>query len=277
MITGKKYIYRKEAGEADAGGAEDIQDDKPDVAPEVEDKARRMGWTPKDEFRGDPDKWRSAKEFVDRGENMLPIMRDRVQRQETKIAELERTVREFADFNSKADQRAYERAFKDLKTQQIQAVAAGDAEGFMKVDQAIEDLRKEAAEKPKMKAADPGEDPEYQDWEARNKWVTTDKEAKAYAESYGEYLRKTGSRLTGADFLDEVTKAVKKEFPAKFSNPRRESAPSVEGGIPRAKGGGKGYADLPGEAKAACDRFVKNSGGKMTREMYTKQYFDQEE
>jgi len=33
-----------------------------------EDQAREQGWRPKEEYEGDPEKWRPAKEFVERGE-----------------------------------------------------------------------------------------------------------------------------------------------------------------------------------------------------------------
>ena len=34
----------------------------------VEQRALDQGWVPQDEWQGDPDDWRPAKEFIDRGE-----------------------------------------------------------------------------------------------------------------------------------------------------------------------------------------------------------------
>ena len=42
-------------------------DDAPPPAPSVEELAQRMGWKPKEQFRGDPDKWRPADEFILQG------------------------------------------------------------------------------------------------------------------------------------------------------------------------------------------------------------------
>ena len=109
--------------------------------------------------------------------------------------------------------------------------------------------------------------PEYQEWEAANRWAVTDPVARTYAESYAEYLRKTGSKLVGAEFLDEVKKAVKKEFPDKFSNPRRNDPGAVEGSNPPAKKGGKTFADLPADAKAACERMARNGFDGKPKEM----------
>lgn len=280
MLIQGKHVYRAEAGEAEGGGTDVIEkvvdkvDDKD--PPDTEEKARKMGWTPKDEFRGDPDKWRGAKEFVERGENMLPIVREKVRRQEQQIAELRQTIGELAEHNTKTEQKAFQRAYRELKAQQLQAVSTGNAAAYAQVDRAIDALQKEAAESPRVSLPNPGADPEYKAWEEKNRWAVTDKESAAYAESYAEYMRKTGSSLTGSEFLEKVTEAVKKQFPDKFRNPRRDNAASVEGNSNVSQKSGKSYADLPADAKAACDRFVKNSDGKMKREAYVAQYFLEE-
>ena len=38
-----------------------------------ESQAREQGWKPKEEYEGDPNKWRPAKEFVERGELFTKI------------------------------------------------------------------------------------------------------------------------------------------------------------------------------------------------------------
>jgi len=37
------------------------------ISQDVIDKATKMGWTEKSQFKGDPAKWRPADEFVERG------------------------------------------------------------------------------------------------------------------------------------------------------------------------------------------------------------------
>lgn len=54
--------------------ADDVKKDDQKVEAETkqtevadhETKAREMGWTPKEEFKGDPDKWVDAKDWVER-------------------------------------------------------------------------------------------------------------------------------------------------------------------------------------------------------------------
>lgn len=283
-IKGMRYTYRQEAGESGesgGGSAEEVVEVAAELAPDIIEKATKMGWTSKEEFRGDPDKWRPADEFVERGENMLPIVRATVKRQEREIAELKQSMKQFAEFHNKTEQRAYEKALSDLKAQRADAIAAGDGETFAKVDDAIDGLKKDIEAKGKQSQQDDSnEDPVFDEWKSRNKWMD-DPKMEAFGEAAAQYLRKSGEKATGSEFLDMVTKEVKAKFPEKFENPRRAAAASVEGGAPAARKGGKGYADMPAEARQACDRMAKNGYGDDPKKQaefkaqYTKQFFEE--
>ncbi len=263
----RMFIYQNKS-ESDSGsaggGATSIVhennelDDRAIIASEaIEAEASKMGWTTKDQFKGDPEKWRSADEFVERGKNMLPIVQAKVKRQEAQIDELTRTVKDFAEHMSKTEQRAYDRALSDLKQQRKEALAAGDGDTFDKVDDAIDQLKVEAQSKAAKVQAASDSDPVYAEWESRQTWLK-DKDMADYGEFVAQRLRNTGEKSTGAEFLELVTRKVKSQFPEKFENPRRTSAASVEGAAPAARKGGKGYADMPADARAACDRMAKN-------------------
>lgn len=243
---------------------------------EVEQKARRMGWVPKEEFRGDPEKWRPAEEFVERGENFVPILRAQVRRQDEELSELRKTINEFRDFHTKEVQNAYKQAMRDLKAQQLKAIQAGDTEAFVKIDERLEELRNDPAlnQAPSVKEQQP-EHPSFRAWKTENTWYGKDEELTDYADNIGAFIRKRKPDQSPEEFFDEVSRKVKREFPEKFENPRRNAAPSVEGTGNAPRKGGKTYADLPAEAKAACDRFVKQK--LTTREAYVKSFFDQGE
>jgi len=295
MLTLRKfYVLRAPAdGEgAESGGAAVAEDQNTTVdtgdkgadeaQQQIEARARAMGWTEKSEFKGDPAKWRDAAEFVERGENLLPLVKAQNKRLEREVAELKQTTRELGDYLSKTEQRAYDRALADLKQQRKEALAAGDGDAFDKADEQIEQLKSDAAAKAAKRAEkkDDGPDPVYAEWESRNAWLK-DTELSEYAEFAAQKLRASGEKATGAEFLDLVAERVKKQFPAKFTNPRRESAQAVEGAAPAARRGGKSYADMPAEARAACDRMAKNGFGGDEKAMakfkadYVKQYFDE--
>lgn len=248
------------------------------VKNEVEEKALKMGWTPKDQFKGDPDKWRSAEEFVERGENMLPIVKAKVKQQEQEINELKQTMRQFAEYHTKTEQRAYEKALADLKEQRAQAIAAGDGAAFDRVDDAIEELRKRTIETPKVQVVE--DNPIYNEWASRNTWIN-DPEMEKAATELAQTLRQAGVKETGHEFLDIVGKKMRIAFPEKFTNPRRETAPSVESGVPAPRKSGKTFADMSAEARAACERMAKNVFSDKPKEAaefkanYVKQYFEE--
>ena len=52
---------------------------------ESEERARLQGWVPKDEFRGDPDKWKTAEDFLEWGEKIVPIQKERTIALESKL------------------------------------------------------------------------------------------------------------------------------------------------------------------------------------------------
>lgn len=248
---------------------------------ETDDKARRMGWVPKDEFRGDPAKWRPADEFVKRGEDQLPILRERLRHQDKQLAELQKSMKEFAEYHTKTEQRSYERAIEDLKARQAQAVAASDGQAFLDIGAEIERISNDAALKqaPSVKEQAPDDAPAFKAWKSANAWYEKDDEMTSFADNIGAHLYRTKG-LEGDKLFEAVTEKVKREFPEKFENPRRNAAPAVEGSSPQRKTG-KGYADLPAEARAACERMAKNAYGdnpeqaKKFKEQYVKQYFEE--
>lgn len=280
-----KYLAPAEEGD-DLGGAaegESVIDaegaTEESGAAAVESEAIKMGWSPKDQFKGDPSKWRPADEFVERGKNLLPILQATSKRQAREIDELKQSVKQFAEFSSRAEARGREQAMAALKAQRAEAIAAGDGATFDKADEALEELKSQAAASRQAKA--PEVSPDYAAWERNNAWVKTDSTMLAYAEAHGEYLQRTRKDLTYPELLEQVSIAVKKEFPEKFENPRRAAAPAVESGAPAARKGGKTFADMPAEARAACERMARNGYGDKPKEaaefkkQYVAQYFEE--
>ena len=46
------------------------------------DRATRMGWTDKESYTGPAERWVDAKTFIERGETILPILKDRLRKQD---------------------------------------------------------------------------------------------------------------------------------------------------------------------------------------------------
>lgn len=265
------------------------------AAAEIEGRARAMGWRPKEEFRGPADKWVPAEEFVRRGEEILPIVNAKNKRLEEEVSSLKSqlgetttVIKDFRDQYQRGVDAAYKRGRADLEKEREAAVAEGDTAKFKAVQAQIDELDTEhrqavqpaaPSEQPRKdgqgdapRKDGPQLDPYVHTWVAENPWFNSDSEARAFASALDRDLMQSIPDIR--DRLSAVKEKVRKRFPELFSNPRRDSAASVatpsgnEGGGTRKKG--PSYADLPADAKAACDRFVKQ--GIMTKEQYVESY-----
>lgn len=267
------------------------EEEVPETPVTVEQRARAMGWRPKSEYRGDPANFTDAAEFVRRADESLPLTRNELRRAQQKLIEQERelaavkeSARQFAEFHRNVEQQAYERARAELRRQRAEARNSFDVDRELQIEDELERLdneqrQKAARHQPVQRDepetfADPEIQRQTQEWQQRNEWVN-DPEAQAVAIAVGQKLRAAGEASVGSAFLEKVAHEVRKKYPQFFptmQNPRREQAPAATGGGDApVRGRKKGYADLPSDARAACDDFVKR--GYLTKDDYVKQYF----
>ncbi len=252
------------------------------VAPnEAETKAKRLGWVPKDEFKGDPEKHRSAEEFLERGEAMLPFLKrdnDKLHQSMTKLErrleEQAQTFTKFVEFSSKAEERAYKKAKTELEAKLDGAIETADVAGARQVRKEIAELEEAKPEPVEVRTPTVQLDPIIQGWIAENEWFQRDKALNAVAvDIFGE-LEQEKPGVSKAELLAETKRQVMDKFPKKFGlNPNRDNAAAVStpGGVAPKKKAGKTYDDLPADAKAACTKFVRTIPG-YTREKYVKDY-----
>lgn len=253
---------------------------------DIEGSAREQGWVPQEEWSGPKEKWVDAETFVQRGENFLPIVKSNLDKSRAEVDALKRDVAEakkvnaeFREFQNKIlenTKKRYENEIAQLKADKKQAAKDGDLDAVVRYDERLEEV--EAARSASNKASEPAPvnpnnpSPEDQklfaDWMGANDWYEKDMKLRAYADGYAQQL---AGKYAGREFLDKLREGVKEAFPDHFENPNRQRQ-DVGNGTP--KGGGKKgrtYSDLPAEAKAACDRFVKNIKG-FTVEQYLSDY-----
>lgn len=265
-------------------------DDVPPVEEpsEAESKALEQGWAPQEEWRGREEDWIDAEEFLKRGEENIGIMRERndklvneVVQTKSEVAqvrkELANSVKLFGEATRKAEERAYKQGMQDLHAKQEAAVEVGDTDEWRKLESDKARLAGDYQQQtqPEPEVYDPSSDPAFSAWHAENDWYDQDVEMTIYAQTASRIIEKrypAGVQLPKS-FYDEVSLEVKKKFPDKFRNTRRDRPSGVQGPTTTGSGnkGAKGYKDLPAEAKAACDRFVSQK--LMTQEDYAKQYF----
>ncbi len=259
--------------------APDMIEQAADTQPEAVDyeaEARKMGWSPLDEFKGDPKHHLDAETFYTRAVEYMPIAKATIKKLSERIDRMDKDARKRADFFSKGEQRAYERALAEIRAEQEAAVESGDLEAHRRAAEKLDKL-----DKPGTVVGDDDEDrrtEEFADWGKANKWYATNSVMQAYADAQAQKLVKAkGGGFLDRDDLDDVAAKVKAKFADEFPedlgmNPRPKPRNPVEGvTAPRGRSGGKSFADLPAEAQRMCDKWVKN-GTIKSRDDYIKNY-----
>ena len=115
---------------------------------DYEAKASELGWVPKDKFRGDPAKHVDAKTYWEKGELVLPIVKQ--QREEAKkeaaelrkqLAEVKSTMGDFQKFTEEAAERKWKAEVAELRAAKAAAVEAGDKVAYQRADDALEEIK----------------------------------------------------------------------------------------------------------------------------------------
>ena len=262
-----------------------------ETAPEIRQEAESQGWVPKEKFRGNETDWVDADVFVKRGREILPILR---KNNENLIKDLQSTKEQLKEFREAAEEfkrfqkDAYERKAQDyelriqaIKESRAQAISDGDGQKVNALDDALDQAKDELkdakqavkdADKTPISAAPVSQevDPGLQQWLDKNTWFGQDKRMTGIVNGIGESLRLEFPLLKGQAFLNKLDEVLAEEFPGKFGAEKKSPSSRVESGSGRASRGSSSnaqtYDNLPAEAKAACDRFVKQK--LMTREQY---------
>lgn len=259
---------------------------------ELEAKAKAMGgYMNKEEWvaKGkDPEQWRSPEEFIERGENILPILQDKLKKTEEELsAQIRHTKSEIDKMkaeNEKEKKEAFEKAtkeyeqkLKDIKAQKREARKAEDWNLLEEAEEAEEELKA-----PKPVVVEPkAEIPEdFVAWHAENSWWDTDRDMQDFARAVSSRIQMEQRLPDGRELYDKVTAEVKRVFPDKFKNSKRDEPGAVEGAKPeQGSTNGKKYNNLPADAKATYKRLADKyrlQGFDFDKEDYAKEYFAQE-
>lgn len=255
-----------------------------------EAEARDMGWVPETEFKGDkrPAKFLDAKEFVERGETILPFVQrenkrlrdEREQERKDYEARFDRLTKA-TEATLKTQRENHARELATLQAKRDAAVQSGDLNTFKTIEKQISDHTANAPKVEDLKpavdtAADPVKAAEQTEaaWVDENKdWYGTDPAMTGYAVWYSQQNARPD--LSMAENLKLTLEAVKKQFPMKFGKTGANAhAPVDSGGDPKApEGNSKSplFDKLPKEAKALAEQAVKD-GVYKTKEEWARVY-----
>jgi|TARA_R100001530_G_scaffold413_3_gene632 hypothetical protein len=243
-----------------------------------EEEAASMGWTPKEDWRGDPEQWKDAETFNKDGKQIHGALKKKVDNLTVRLEAQSRTMKDLNAHHEKMSARQkknHAREMDALKAKQRAAATAEDMDEFDRLEKERTELAKDAPEEA-AKVAAPELPPEVVAWEKKNPWFQKDEAMANYAIARKDQLVTEFPGLTFEEILEEVSKDVRDRFPEKFGktpNSRRGRPAAVEGASNAGrKKGGKTWNDLPSDAQKAADRFIAEGlfGGK--RENYLKQY-----
>jgi hypothetical protein len=233
---------------------------------ETEQRAMEQGWTPEEEFKSNPanegKKWRTAEDFLDRGELFAKI--DELAR---KNKNTQKTLDQLAAHHKKVREVEYQRALNTLKAQKKEALEDGDADLLIEIDDKIAEVKLAQKEESRSTQAT-GVPEELEAWIGKNPWYNSDKEMAADADSIGIGYKMKNPDKSPDEVLVYVERQIKRMYPEKFTNPNRPKA-GVEAPSNRGASKSSGGFTLSEDEERVARNFERN--GIMSRADYIKE------
>ena len=234
----------------------------PQVDP-IEVEARAQGWVPKEEYTGDPEKWRGPKEFVERGE-----LFGKIDHMGKELKETRKALKMLQDHHTKVRETEYNRALTELKALQKKHLEEGNSDGYLETTELLTDLKAEQKAREVVQQNVPDQpDPRFINWVSANKWYEKDAEMRKYADTLGAGYAASNPGIDPEEVLQYVTKEVRTRFSTKFVNPNREKPSTVEGASTGAAN--KSSFELTDDERKVMNTFVR--AGVMSKEDYIAQ------
>jgi hypothetical protein len=241
---------------------EDAPIPEPEEAPDpVAEIASELGWVPKEQFRGNPDEWKPAKDFIRAGKDIQKTTRRELKEVRSIVENMSRTHAALFE-----QQLAEKDAYWQGKLRE--SVDAGDLEG----------VEHAAQQRQKLQQAHPSQSvpPETAEFLRRNDaWFDKDPLATQRAREVVDAYAK--AKRSPAEQLEAAERQVRKEFPELFPQPAK-APPSVAQPPSRAASAtsrAKGFHDMPKPFQDAAREMVER-GAIPNTDVYVANYFKQQ-
>lgn len=256
---------------------------------ETEQRAVAMGWAPKDEFKGNPDDWVEAEEFIDstptKLRRKLKESDARYSDLEKRFASLQTGVKQMEAFQETAREEGYQKGLKEALEKLKAAAKEGDDAGMAAAEsemEQIEEQRQKDAQAAQNTGVSEQEAQTFGAWKSDNGWYEKDIMLRGAADAVSRQLTAMNPNMPLDAHLEEVARQVKGEFPDRFKTakadpPAVESGGNNGGGIP-ARNRSRGWNDLPSDCKSAFRELVQAGAykdDKDGRAKYATSYFTQ--
>jgi hypothetical protein len=241
---------------ADTGSA----DDGGQQADPIEALAQELGWTPKDQFKGDPDAWKPADQFIRDG-------RDITRSLSRELKEIRQNVGHIVQASTATLEQQIAEQKRLLETRHQEAVELGDPQTALQISRQITQLESRA-----LAPVVPGEVAEFAE---RNKdWFQKDARATNFALAVADEEARLGR--SPAEQVAAAEREVKKRFPELFLQVK--APPSVARPPSRAASSSnraKTFHDMPAAAQEVANDMVAR-GAIPSVDLYVANYFKNE-
>jgi hypothetical protein len=199
----------------------------------IEDLARADGWVPLDEFKGNPDNWADAKEFVRVGK-IIKARDEKANKLDKELKELKAITKTMLATMQKQEVVAYEKAAKDLEARLARAKEIGDVEEALDVSRRQQELHTQVQQQHVSQTKSLAETEEFLEFHPANKWVTgTDRKSKAMqsvASDISNEFSKANPHASLKDELNHIAVEMRKEFPEYFKEEAKKTVSAVLSG-----------------------------------------------
>lgn len=243
------------------------ENDTPVATPSpTEIAARATGWVSKEEWieQGkNPDDWRSAKEYQERGE-----LFDEIHNLKEANKKQNAAFKALVEHHKKVRETATQEALAKLRAEKKTALENHNIEEVFKIDEEIERVREQKSNEPVIDVpeVDVGPTPYFKKWHRDNPWydLRGESEASMFADAAGVKFKQKNPSATEQELLEHVESLVAKRFPEVFENPNKNKASEVN---PRSNTNEhRETFKLNEEQERVCKMFVDQ--GIMTRKQY---------
>lgn len=276
----------------------------------VETEAKALGWAPKEQWRGNEADWVDAETFVERGRQVMPLLKknnerltgkltateQQLQAQANQLRALQATLKSLEEHREADVEAQVQERIAKLRGDIAVASRDGDHERVAELTDNLAEERAKIAVAGATKTASAGDDageqstqqqqlpPEVTAWYTENAIYLTDVKRRALGTAVALELRKNGDTSQGAEFLDKVKAEVEQTLNPSGTVGKVSGGNGGGGRTDSPAAGGKSYRDLPKEAKEQCDKYAKRFVGPDKRFKtdadwqadYAKNYFAQE-
>ena len=238
-----------------------------------EREARSRGWRPKDQFRGRPEEWVDSDVFMERVQQVMPILKGELRRTTAELDEtkglaqtlqhrLEEQQKEIDALKATGAAATADQERETLVAGIMQAREAGDTRSDILLSAKLAALEGRPAPTPATKPNPPApevqtrDSPIFKEWVEENSWWNDDPVKRATATGVAQKLaaehRLEG--LTPRERLDMIASETDKYIGVRKAMPTSRVNGSRPTGGGQPSGAGKGWDDLPANAKAQAMR-----------------------